>query len=64
MATVPVVQLQFISLPSDVTLIADDGKRFHGHRLVLCVQSPVFKSMLDSDLWVESKNKEVWHITS
>lgn len=44
---------------SDVTLIAEDGKRFFAHRLVLCVQSQVFKVMLDSDLWAESRNKEV-----
>ena len=40
-------------------LISVDGSRFHAHRLVLCAQSPVFKSMLDSELWVESRNKEV-----
>ena len=44
---------------SDVELISVDGSRFHAHRLVLCAQSPVFKSMLDSELWVESRNKEV-----
>ena len=26
---------------------------------MLCAQSPVFKTMLDSDLWAESRNKEV-----
>ena len=25
----------------------------------MCAQSPVLKTMLDSDLWAESKNKEV-----
>ena len=44
---------------SDVTLISEDRLKFHAHRLVLCAQSPVFKAMLDSELWVESSNKEV-----
>jgi hypothetical protein len=44
---------------SDVVLMTSDEKRFHAHRLVLCAQSPVLKSMLDSDLWAESKNKEI-----
>lgn len=44
---------------SDVTLVAEDGKKFFAHRLVLCVQSQVFKVMLDSELWAESRNKEV-----
>ena len=44
---------------SDVVLISEDGKRFFAHRLVLCAQSQVFKAMLDSDLWTESRNKEV-----
>ncbi len=43
-------------------LISEDGSRFHAHRLVLCAQSPVFKSMLDSELWVESRNKEVGYL--
>ena len=48
---------------SDVVLISEDGVRFHAHRLVLCAQSPVFKSMMDSDLWVESASKEVcWFV--
>ena len=42
-----------------MVLVAEDGKRFHGHRLVLCAQSPVFKTMLDSDLWAASRDKEV-----
>lgn len=44
---------------SDVVLISDDGKKFFAHRIVMCVQSQVFKTMLDSDLWAESHNKEV-----
>jgi hypothetical protein len=44
---------------SDVVLVTSDDKRFHAHRLVLCAQSPVLKSMLDSDLWAESKNREI-----
>ena len=45
---------------SDVVLISEDGQRFFAHRLVMCAQSPVLKTMLDSELWAESKNKEVW----
>ena len=44
---------------SDVVLVSEDGKRFHAHRLIFCAQSPVFKAMMDSDLWAESSNKEV-----
>lgn len=44
---------------SDVVLVSEDGQRFFAHRLILCVQSPVFKTMLDSDLWADSHNKEV-----
>lgn len=42
-----------------MVLVSEDDCRFHAHRLVLCAQSPVFKTMLDSDLWTESRNKEV-----
>ena len=50
---------------SDVVLVSEDGQRFFAHRLVLCVQSPVFKTMLDSDLWADSQNKEVcWLVIS
>lgn len=51
----------YINSPSlsDVELISEDGSRFHAHRLVLCAQSPVFKAMMDSELWAESANKEV-----
>ncbi len=51
----------YINSPSlsDVELVLDDGSRFHAHRLVLCSQSPVFKAMMDSELWAESANKEV-----
>jgi len=45
---------------SDIVLVSEDGERFFAHRLVMCAQSPVFKTMLDSELWAESKNKEVW----
>jgi hypothetical protein len=48
---------------SDVTLVAEDGKQFFAHRLILCVQSQVFKVMLDSDVWAESRNKEVFHLS-
>ncbi len=44
---------------SDVVLVSEDGQQFFAHRLILCVQSPVFKTMLDSDLWADSRNKEV-----
>jgi hypothetical protein len=44
---------------SDVILVTSDNKQFHAHRLVLCAQSPVLKTLVDSDLWVESKNKEI-----
>lgn len=50
----------FVSLShSDVVLVTSDNKQFHAHRLVLCAQSSVLKAMLDSDLWAESRNKEV-----
>lgn len=51
----------YINSPSlsDVVLVAADGVKFSGHRLVLCAQSPVLKNMLDSDLWQESHNKEI-----
>ncbi len=54
----------YINSPSlsDLELISEDGSRFHAHRLVLCAQSPVLKSMLDSELWVESRNKEVGYL--
>ena len=44
---------------SDVILVSDNGQRFFAHRLVLCVQSPVFKALLDSDLWGDALKKEV-----
>lgn len=44
---------------SDVVLISAEQQRFHAHRLIMCAQSPVFKTLLDSDLWVESRNKEI-----
>jgi len=45
---------------SDVVLVCDDGERYHAHRLVLCAQSPVFKAMMDSEVWATANNKEVW----
>ena len=45
---------------SDVVLISEDGRRFHAHRIVLCAQSLVLKTMLDSEVWADSKNKEVF----
>lgn len=59
----------YINSPSlsDVVLVSQDGAKCHAHRLVLCAQSPVFKTMMDSDLWAESRNKEVglevWYIS-
>ena len=44
---------------SDVVLVSEDSQRFHAHRIVLCAQSLVLKTMLDSEVWADSKNKEV-----
>ena len=44
---------------SDVVLVSEDGQSFHAHRIVLCAQSLVLKTMLDSEVWADSKNKEV-----
>ena len=51
----------YINSPSlsDVVLVSEDKQTFHAHRIVLCAQSVVLKTMLDSDVWAESNNKEV-----
>ena len=58
----PTITLTFpvLTTPhSDVILVSDNGQHFHAHRLVLCVQSPVFKTLLDSELWGDALKKEV-----
>ena len=40
---------------SDCVLVSSDGEKFHAHKLVLCAQSGVFKSMLESEHWVHSR---------
>ena len=45
---------------SDVMIISEDGRHFYAHHLVLCAQNPIFKNMLDSDLWMESKKRKVY----
>lgn len=48
---------------SDVILVSDDGQKCYAHRIVLCAQSEVLKTMLQSEMWAESKNKEVCNLT-
>ena len=40
---------------SDCVLVSSDGEKFHAHKLVLCAQSGVFRSMLESEHWVDSR---------
>ena len=35
------------SLPTDVTLVTEDGKRLEAHRLILKASSPTFRSILN-----------------
>eukprot|EP00800_Vazella_pourtalesii_P016948 TRINITY_DN500_c1_g1_i4.p1 TRINITY_DN500_c1_g1~~TRINITY_DN500_c1_g1_i4.p1 ORF type:complete len:520 (-),score=130.52 TRINITY_DN500_c1_g1_i4:697-2256(-) len=43
---------------SDVTLVSKEGQKFYAHRLLLCSQSPVFKSMFESGLWESTPDNE------
>lgn len=41
---------QGIDEPYDITLVVDDGKKIKGHRRVLSEASPVFETMLNSEI--------------
>lgn len=42
---------------SDAKLVSNEGREFHVHRLVLCGQSPVFRSMLQSEHWASDRQE-------
>ena len=42
---------------SDAKLESSEGEEFYVHRLVLCGQSPVFKSMLESEHWSSDRQE-------
>ena len=46
------------SLLSDVVLVSSDGDRFYAHRLLLCGQSPVFHSMMESAIWRDTSSQD------
>lgn len=49
--------IDYNTLCSDAQIVTSDGDVFYIHRLVFCGQSPVFKSLLESEYWATDSNK-------
>jgi hypothetical protein len=55
----PIDLSSYINNPnlSDGQIVTNEGETFHVHRLMLCGQSPVFKSMLESEHWTVDREE-------
>ena len=41
-----------------MVLVSNEGEKFYAHRLMLCGQSPVFHSMMESEVWKNTNSQD------